>query len=435
MLAPARRVLIRHAAAHTLPRQNILGYRCDDYHLQFSARSRAMTGVAPAPTQHRALGYQPALDGLRAVAVAGVLLYHVGETTYSGSTNPPMKGGFLGVSSFLTLSGFLITTILLGELRATQTVDVAAFWSRRVKRLAPGALLVVALSILLTRTSLAGWGSGMLASDGIAGAWNVVNWHVMTIPIDDYRALGALGPYWSLGVEEQFYLAMAGLFIVLRRWPATISRNLGSVAAVVWVGSLAIALVLTADHPREMFGTDVRAAELAAGVLLAVWLQGRALPLRISPQADQLVRVAGWVGLAVTVTLFFVAQLDQSWVRNGGFAALSLVHVAVILGALSHGSMARMLSWRPLVALGKISYSLYLVHWPIVISLRGDRLGASGVWLAVIRILGSVVGALILYFGVEKPLRRYWRSTPWVTIAIWLTASVAVTILALVVLK
>jgi peptidoglycan/LPS O-acetylase OafA/YrhL len=395
-----------------------------------------MTAMETAPVQHvKALGYQPALDGLRAIAVAGVLLYHVGETTYSGSSNPPMKGGFLGVSSFLTLSGFLITTILLGELRSTQTVDVAAFWSRRVKRLAPGALLVVALSIVLTRTSLAGWGSGMLASDGIAGAWNVVNWHVMTIPTNDYRALGALGPYWSLGVEEQFYLAMAVLFVVLRRWPSMISRNLGVVAGTVWVGSLATALALHADHPREMFGTDVRAAELAAGMLLAIWFQGRALPLRISPQTDRLVRIAGWIGLGVTVALFFVAQLDQPWVRNGGFAALSIVHVAVILGALSRGSMARVLAWRPLVALGKISYSLYLVHWPIVISLRGDRLGLSGVWLAVIRIVGSLVGALILYFGVEKPLRRHWRSTPLATIAIWVAASAAVTVLALVVLN
>jgi peptidoglycan/LPS O-acetylase OafA/YrhL len=396
----------------------------------------ADTSAAPVtPRPARGLGYVPALDGLRAIAVAGVLLYHVGETTYSGRERPPFSGGFLGVSSFLTLSGFLITTLLLGELRATETVDVAAFWSRRVKRLAPGALLVVALSILLNGTTLAGWGDGMLASDGIAGAWNVVNWHVMGIPTEGYRAIGPLGPYWSLGVEEQFYLAIALLFVVLRRWPRGISRNLGAIAAVVWVGSLTVALVLDTNHPREMFGTDVRAAELAAGVLLAIWLQGRAVPLKVAAGGDRAIQAVGWVGLATTLVLFLVAQLDQTWIRSGGFAALSLVHVAVILGVLSGGSMSRLLAWRPLVAIGKLSYSLYLVHWPIIISMRGDRLGLTGVPLALARIAGSFAGALILYFCVEKPLRHRWKSTPWPTIAIWLAATTAVTVLALAMLN
>ena len=387
-----------------------------------------MATTTLTPTARRStLGYMPALDGLRALAVVGVMLFHAVANV--------MPGGFLGVSSFFTLSGFLITTLLLDELTGTGHIHIGRFWARRVKRLAPAALTVTAAAILFTRTPWAGWGHGMQASDGVAGAVNVMNWHVMTLADQPYRVLGPLGPYWSLGVEEQFYAVMAIGFLMLRRSPTTASRRLGRTAVGVWIGSAAIAVLMHSDHPREMFGTDVRAAELAAGALLAVAVQRVGVTWFSSDERrGRRLNAAGWAGVVLTVGLFVFATLNQPWVRAGGFAALSIVHVAVISGAMSGRSLARVLAWRPFVEVGKLSYSLYLVHWPVMLSLRGDRLNLGTAPLAVVRLSASVAVAVVVHVLVERPVRRHWGAAPRPTIIAWIGATLAVSALALVAL-
>ncbi len=389
--------------------------------------------ITESPQGRSGLGYIPALDGLRALAVVAVLMFHAVPKVISG--------GFLGVSSFFTLSGFLICSLLLNELAATESVDLGAFWARRVKRLAPAALVVTVAAIVFTTTPWSGWGDGMRASDGVAGAVNVMNWHVIKLPADQVlRVLGPLGPYWSLGVEEQFYAAMLVVFLVLRRRPARAVGNLAALCVGTWIGSAALAVTLHRDHPREMFGTDVRAAELAAGCLLAIvihqrgreFLSGRSTTARA-------IQVAGWIGLVITVVAFIWGDEDQRWVRAGGFAALSIVHVAVISATLADGAMARLLAARPLVELGKLSYALYLVHWPIILSLRADRLHLDGggleTWLlTIVRIAVSLAVAVALNHLVEQPMRHRWNGTNRTAILGWVAATAAVSLLAIVVL-
>ena len=379
------------------------------------------------------LGYIPALDGLRAIAVGGVLMFHALPNV--------ITGGFLGVSSFFTLSGFLICTLLLSELAATDTVDLGAFWARRVKRLAPAALVVTVAAIVFTKTPWAGWGEGMQPSDGVAAALNVMNWHVIHLPADQVlRVLGPLGPYWSLGVEEQFYAVMLIVFLVLRRRPASAAGNLAALCVGTWVGSAALAIVLHRDHPREMFGTDVRAAELAAGCLLAIVIHQRGRAFLAAPSTTgRSIQIAGWIGLTITIVAFIWGDEDQRWVRAGGFAALSIVHVVVISATLAGGSMARVLASRPLVELGKLSYALYLVHWPIILSLRADRLHLDGggldTWLlTIIRISVSLAAAIALNRLVERPMRHHWSASNRTVIVTWIAGTAAVSLLAVALL-
>lgn len=378
-------------------------------------------GTSTTARTDRALGYVPALDGLRAVAVGAVLIFHLSPDL--------MPGGFLGVSSFFTLSGFLITGLLLGELETVRSVDLGRFWARRVKRLVPAALAVTVAALLLTLTPWAGWGKGLMDSEVVAAAFNVVNWHLIALPAE--RFPGPVGPFWSLGVEEQFYAAMALVFLVLRRRPDRAAPRLAALAAVVWAVSLAVAVMLHTDHPREMFGTDVRSAELAAGALLAVWVRRVGVgSLRTDGTRRRVIGVAGWVGLALTLVAFRWGHEDQGWVLAGGFAALSLVHCAVITGALSDGRMARLLGTRPMVAVGKLSYALYLVQWPVILTLRSDRMHLSGAPVVLVRLAVCLAAAVALHLAVERPIRHHWRASNRVTIVAWLVAMVAVSGLA-----
>ncbi|HRE01518.1 MAG TPA: acyltransferase, partial [Ilumatobacteraceae bacterium] len=199
-----------------------------------------------------------------------------------------------------------------------------------------------------------------------AATWGLANWRM----IDVYRTnvlagLGPLAPMWSLAVEEQFYLVVAVLFVVVRgrRWMAT----LAAVFATVIVASVAIALSLGDFEPRREFGTDVRAGELAAGALLA-------LALARNPEwigrHRRTASIAGAVALGVALLVFVGIGPGHGWMTRGWIIGLAAVSVVVITGLLADGPVATALSWRPLVALGRLSYSLYLVHWPVILLIR-----------------------------------------------------------------
>ena len=365
------------------------------------------------------LGYVPGLDGLRAIAVSGVVLFHAAPHQ--------VRGGFLGVSSFFTLSGFLITSVLLAELTASGSVDLGAFWTRRIRRLAPASLTVIVLSILITHTRITGWGDGFLTTDAWAGALHVMNWHVAYwIPATDlFRGIGPIGPYWSLAVEEQFYIAMAILFLLVRR-----SRRprpvLVGVFTAAWVVALVSAVAFDGSIPQEMFGTHIRMAELAAGCLLALAVErwGR-------PAAGTLTATLGAAGVITTLALFALADEDQAWVLAGGFALLSLVHVVTIVGVVGVGRSTACCTHPVLRWLGFRSYGLYLVHWPIIRILRSDRVHLGGWWLVAIQVATSLIVAEALFRLVEDPMRRRWRADSPTVIGCWLGATAATCVLAL----
>ncbi|MFM8972120.1 MAG: acyltransferase family protein [Actinomycetota bacterium] len=383
------------------------------------------TSVAPdaAPRatiagRHRHLPYRPALDGLRAVAVLAVVLYHFDPEV--------VTGGLLGVSVFFTLSGFLIVTLLLRERETTGSVDLGAFWARRIRRLAPAALVTTTVVILLAGGGAWGWRNAMVWTDPVAAAWSVMNWHQIGYgPGVGLRIVHPLSPYWSLAVEEQFYLVVGIVLLGVRRVarPAVVMLW---VTGAVWIVGAGVARFADLSPTMAEWGTQVRAPEIAAGCVLACTLivTGREVRGRT---AD----LVGWAAFAGLVALFAFASKSQWWLFHGGFALVSIVSTGVLVGLLADGSLARVLAWRPLVALGTISYALYLVHWPVRLALVPERTGGlDGAPLTLVRLGVALALAVALHLTVERPFMRGFPARPPVVLATWLLASAAVTLLA-----
>ncbi len=378
----------------------------------------------------RTIPYEPGLDGIRAVSVAGVLLFHACATS---GLDGWFRGGNLGVSVFFTLSGFLITTLLLTEHDRTGGISLQRFWTRRIRRLVPASLTVVVAVTLLSSTA---W-FDLRRGDAWAAIWSVTNWHVILAGEDELlrTIVGPLGPTWSLAVEEQFYVALAfGLwFAARRRAPA---RVVAVTSALVAVASVVLSNVVSDWSPRLEFGTDVRAAELAVGCLLAVAVRTRrsrdlgTRPTKGGHHPTVLADLAGGVALATTVVLFLFAG-TAPWLLRGGHALVAVVWAVLVVSVLAHGRVDRLLSLAPLVAVGRWSYALYLVHWPVFLVLSSDRTGLDGVPLVAVKLAAAGAVGVALHRLVEQPVREL-RSTTTITVSTWLVASAAATVLALV---
>jgi peptidoglycan/LPS O-acetylase OafA/YrhL len=357
-------------------------------------------GPKGAPRTHlahqNAFPYEPSLDGLRGVAIAGVVVYHA---CASSGLHHWVRGGFIGVSVFFTLSGFLITSLLLREHEQQGSIDVRRFWVRRIRRLSPAAAVVVAGVVALSTMHLL----SARASDAVAAIWSATNWHVMLGGDAELlqSIVGPLGPTWSLAVEEQLYLLLVVAVLVTGR-SRDPRRSLGAVAVVVVVTSIVLANTVSDWHPRLEFGTDLRAGEIAVGVALALLLSGPRAPAWSARTAD----VVGGLGLAALVICFLFVDYHPPWLLRGGYAVIALVTAITITGVLRHGLLDRMLSGRAIVGLGRISYSLYLVHWPVMMLLTRERLHLHGVRHAAAVIVVAVVVAVVLYVVVEQPIRR-----------------------------
>ncbi|MBI4936272.1 MAG: acyltransferase [Actinobacteria bacterium] len=367
--------------------------------------------------------YEPSLDGMRGLCIAAVVLFHV--CAVSG-LDGWFRGGFIGVSVFFTLSGFLITSLLLREHGDTGTIRLRTFWARRIRRLWPASLLVVLAVVVL---SAAGTLSAR-TSDAVAATWNVTKWHVIAGGEEHLlqTIVGPLGPTWSLAVEEQFYIVLALLLVLAIR-----SRNTHAVLAVVSVVGIVVPLILSNSisdwQPTLEFHTVLRMPELFAGVLLAVWMRSGRAPRPGVGVADAMAAS----GAAVLVGLFLFADYTPPWLLRGGYSLVAVTTVAIIVGLLQHGHVARLFGAVPLRPLGLISYSLYLVHWPIVSVLSAHRGGLDGVSLMLVMLTVSLLVAVVLHLAVERPIRR--MATPDLpTIAAGFGAVGAVTLTSLILL-
>jgi peptidoglycan/LPS O-acetylase OafA/YrhL len=328
----------------------------------------------------RKLGYVPALDGLRGVAVTLVVLHHADV----------LPGGYIGVDVFFVLSGFLITSLLLEEHDARGRISLIGFYARRARRILP-ALLALLLAYLAV-VGLAG-GSGVRAV-AFAGFFtgNAVQAFVVPNPLS-HAGLG-LAHLWSLAEEEQFYLLWPVALVVLARTRRLIPALALVLAAVmVWKG------VLAADgarFDRIYYGPDTHADGLLAGALLAAfrWRKPLRVPEPIPMLSFALLFVGSMIGLLS----------DAGWLYIWPFLLLGCVGMTA--AAAADTRMATLLSLRPLVGLGKMSYSLYLWHWPIMVGIA-YRFHARH---AVLAILLSLPVAWISYRFVERPFRQV-RST------------------------
>ncbi len=352
------------------------------------------------------LGYNPALDGLRALAVASVIVEHSGHS---------VQGSF-GVCAFFVISGYLITGLLVAEHQRTGRIAVRAFYRRRWARLMPALAAVVAVTVawlLATGVALRTWWTGLI------GALTYTT---------DFLEVGPAYPHisdnfewsWSLAIEEQFYLVwpavLIGLLALGRRWSLGRRPLLAACGLLVvgaWIDRAHIGLVGHVNPQRLNFSFDMHMDQIALGAGIAVLAAGRAAGPRVRRALDLTGLVA--FGLLVAVAI------DDSLVRThrldpDGYTEVSLLCLLVVLAlvAAPAGLFGRVLSWPPLVHLGRLSYGLYLWNMLAVnvfVHYFGHQPGAAGwallAWLAVL-----VVVAELSYRLVEQPLRRRWAHRP-----------------------
>jgi peptidoglycan/LPS O-acetylase OafA/YrhL len=373
--------------------------------------------VAEPPRPRPGLPYLGGIDGLRAVSVAAVLAYHGGLTW--------APGGFLGVEVFFVISGYLITSLLVSEHRRTRSISLRDFWLRRARRLLP------ALFTLLGAVSVAALIGApdvlrRLRIDVPAAALYVSNW-AQIVHHDSYFVQAGRPPLlahlWSLAVEEQFYLTIPILALLL------LPRLRRGAIALVAVGvaaasAIALAVLYTPDQDASnlYLATHLRLSGLLAGVAMGlVWSPWRlrAAGRRAAPGASWALDAIGAVGALVLLWSFWRINEFDAFVYRGGFVLVDLATLAVI-AVLVHPSshIGRVLGTAPLVWLGQRSYGIYLWHWPVFQLTRpGIDLQWSGLPIAVLRI-GLTLGlAAASYRWIEQPIRhgalgRRWAARP-----------------------
>lgn len=363
---------------------------------------RVATPTAVEERSRAGFGHKPALDGIRAVAVASVMAYHFDV----GSA----RGGFLGVDMFFVLSGYLITSLLLVEWERSATLDFSAFWARRARRLLPALVLVL--------LAVSAWASvaahtdqlGTIRWDSIWTLFYGANWHFIASEqsyFDIFRDPPPLRHAWSLAIEEQFYLVwplvtFAGLALARGR------RFLLGVTCVIGVGVSTVLMARwyeASDPSRSYYGTDTRAAQLLVGALLAIALLAWEPRTRGARRATQL---AGFAGAAFCVWAFFGVEDRASWLYHGGFLLFAVATAAVIAASVQpdRTPLHALLTLPALRWVGAISYGLYLWHWPIAVACTEGRTGLSGWALTFVRVVLTVVAASLSYYFLELPIRQ-----------------------------
>jgi peptidoglycan/LPS O-acetylase OafA/YrhL len=352
---------------------------------------------------------------MRGVAVAAVLLFHA-DVTWAG-------GGFLGVDVFFVLSGFLITALLLDELDGTGTIDLVQFWARRLRRLLPalGVLVVVCVALAPLLAPLERVAD--VRSDALATLAQVANWRL--IDTVGTTLVGAVrSPFqhcWSLAIEMQFYLLWPLVLVAVaarRRARRSVRWDVGVVAA-----GLAIASAVAMDRlvgpgwhtQRSYYGTDERAQALLIGALLAAILGDRTqLRSRLGVPARRALASAGAVCALGLTAAFHAAPTSGDDIYRGWYAVVALATAVVIAAVVAapEAGLARGLTARPLLWLGRISYSLYLWHWPLFLLLTSGRTHLDGPALLAARILASLLVASMSQRFVEARYGRPRAATP-----------------------
>ncbi|ATF12124.1 acetyltransferase [Brevibacillus brevis X23] len=348
--------------------------------------------------------YMPGLDGLRALAVLAVIVYHL-----NGNWAP---GGLLGVGVFFVLSGYLITDILIAQWKKDGKIDWKDFWLRRVRRLMPALLVTIAVVMvwitLLDRSQLA-----PLREEVLSTLLYVNNWWRIFHEVSYFSSFGPPSPFghfWSLAVEEQFYLLwplllVIGLHFSPRRW-----RLLGLTFGLALISALAMALLYEpgTDPSRVYYGTDTRAFALLIGAALAMIWPSRNLSVKAAPQARLLIDCFGAAGLVTIVVMIWQTDPYDSFLYRGGFVLLS-VATAVVVAALVHpvSRLGKVLGWKPLRWFGVRSYGIYLWHYPvIVLTSPVVNTGGTSIVRSILQVIASVVLAALSWRFIEEPIRN-----------------------------
>ncbi|HZB09024.1 MAG TPA: acyltransferase family protein [Rubrobacter sp.] len=356
----------------------------------------------PKPVGH-SQRYMPGLDGLRALAVLAVIAYHL---------NPAWApGGLLGVGVFFTLSGYLITDLLLGQREATGRLQLGDFWLRRARRLLPALFLMLAVVVawvtLLDRSLLPGLRGDVLAAVGyVSNWWNIVREasyfaRFWPPPLDHL---------WSLAVEEQFYLIWPWLLWLGLRYVPGRYTLAGLTLAGASLSAFAMALIHQpgVDPTRVYEGTDTRAFGLLIGAALAmVWPSRELRADRVNHRGRLLIDGAAVVGLVVIGILIWRTSEYSPLLYNGGIVLLS-VATALVLTALVHPAswLGVAVGWTPLRWLGVRSYGIYLWHYPIIVLTAPGPQQKASFSLEALQVVATIVVAALSWRYFEEPIRR-----------------------------
>jgi peptidoglycan/LPS O-acetylase OafA/YrhL len=357
------------------------------------------TPARPLPSQRDSLpasvlpgsrGFRPDIEGLRAVAVLLVVVGHVGV--------PGLSGGYVGVDVFFVISGFLITSLLLREAEQTGRISVPRFYCRRAVRLLPAATVVLVTTLVAARFRLPVVRLGEYCRDAMSAAGYFANLRFAAIGTDYLSADRPPSPFqhfWSLAVEEQFYLVwplliLASAYLWRRR------RPLAAVLGVLVAASFVLSVTETArSAPWAYFGPHTRAWELGAGALLALG----AARLQKLPGA-----MLGWAGLALILTA--ATGYDDATAYPGWRAAVPVAGAVALIAATGRGGVGRLLRLRPMQTVGRLSYGWYLWHWPVLMLFP-----TGSVPRRALLALGALGLAWATYRWVETPLRSLKRHT------------------------
>jgi len=373
-----------------------------------------------------ALARHRGLDGLRGVAVILVIIFHSGLDW--------LPGGFLGVSVFFTLSGFLITSLLINECENSGRINLKAFWGRRLRRLAPASLVVIAAVIGLASWLSTSIEASRIKGDAISAVLYFSNWRFIYSGHSYGELFAAPSPLqhlWSLSIEEQLYVVVpviiAGLFAVgLRR------RGIGMVLLVGVFGST-IATMLISGHEHIYYGTHTRAAELLLGAALACLFGQRIEQLATKPARPW--STLYLLPLLGVILLAKFSTVDSAWVYSGALTLFGLLSVVCLIAAIQGGPVRAVLSWSVLVRVGEVSYGLYLIHWPVIVWLNTDRLDVNPTALFGAQVVVTVLLTVLSYWLIEQPIRhrKVLRSVP-VALGAFVASVVAAVVLASAVL-
>ena len=372
--------------------------------------------------------YMPGLDGLRAVAVLGVVAYHLGFRW--------APGGLLGVGVFFTLSGYLITDLLLGEFHSLGRLQLGDFWIRRARRLLPALLLMLAVVAvwvaIVDRSQLASLRGGELAATFYVGNWWLIFQHISYFA--RFGPPSPIGNLWSLGVEEQFYLIWPWLLALGLWWvrgsnrslpPRLRARRWARKRGVLVAITLALALLSAIEmgvlyHPgqdptRIYDGTDTRIFAILLGAALAMVWPSRGLRADVTRGARNLIDGMGAVGLVIIGILIWQTNEYSAFLYRGGMVLLSVATLLVILAATHPASrIGAALGWFPLRWIGVRSYAIYLWQYPIIVLTSGALLttvnpvgaGSDDLPRAIVQLAAILVVSALSWTFVESPIRH-----------------------------
>lgn len=346
--------------------------------------------------------YMPGLDGLRAIAVLAVVVYHLAPDA--------VPGGLLGVGVFFVLSGYLITDLLIGEWKNTGTIRLQQFWLRRARRLLPAMLLMVA-AVCVWTALVNGHRLPAMRDDALGALLYVSNWQLIYKQVSYFETFGPPSPFghfWSLAVEEQFYLL----------WPLILAFGLRFLKKtshwmIVTLAGAAISACLMAllyepglDPSRVYYGTDTRAFSLLIGAALAFVWPSRKLNAQAGPKARRILDTAGIVSLLLMLALIWRSQEYSPFLYQGGMVLLS-VAAAIAIAAIAHpaSGIGKWLGAKPLRWLGLRSYGVYLWHYPVIALTGTQNVQQPDPVLTTFQLAATLGLAELSWRFVESPIR------------------------------